>query len=393
MITAESGPLRVHSVYQDFVADGSRKVNTEILAGLHTGFDQQHAVLAIHDSVRHDGVNQPMQENRFHQDLVEVGIPVTTLGRKGTTQRSDDSPYTDQELERAAQYLRSAQTIASLEEHPLGLVNQLDQANTPPLVTFLYRTAPSESPHLPHLKQAVSTGRIAMCVVDSEAAGRVYQEVGVSQSLITVIPNGVDLERFTPSAEKRQTIRTELAIPADAPTVLYVARFSDEKDVPLFMESARTYLANQPDGYIIMVGAGLSGDNPDLTELVNRHFDGDTNLTNRLRALGLRRDIDALHAAADVVALTSRTESYPLCLLEGMAAGAVPVSTDVGDARIMLEGRGIIVPRDPGAIATAWHEAFSRRQELAIGPQQRESLGKQRMLKACALLLQQVARG
>lgn len=66
----------------------------------------------------------------------------------------------------------------------------------------------------------------------------------------------------------------------------------------------------------------------------------------------------AVYAAADVVALTSVFgEAAPLCLIEGMMCGAVPVTTDVGDSADIVTGHGFVTPPDPGAIALAWTAA------------------------------------
>ncbi len=72
----------------------------------------------------------------------------------------------------------------------------------------------------------------------------------------------------------------------------------------------------------------------------------------------------AVYAAADVVALTSSSgEAAPLCLIEGMMCGAIPVATDVGDCAQIVAGHGIIGEPDPAAVSAAWVEAIARRRE------------------------------
>jgi glycosyltransferase involved in cell wall biosynthesis len=69
------------------------------------------------------------------------------------------------------------------------------------------------------------------------------------------------------------------------------------------------------------------------------------------------------------VALTSRNEGTPVCLIEALAAGCAVVSTDVGGVRDVLEGGrlGLLVPPgDAGAFAAAvellLHDPARRRE-------------------------------
>jgi glycosyltransferase involved in cell wall biosynthesis len=73
----------------------------------------------------------------------------------------------------------------------------------------------------------------------------------------------------------------------------------------------------------------------------------------------------AIYQIADIVALTSAFgEASPLCLIEGAACGATPVTTNVGDAARQIDGIGLITPHDPGAIADAWAWVLERRADL-----------------------------
>jgi glycosyltransferase involved in cell wall biosynthesis len=102
----------------------------------------------------------------------------------------------------------------------------------------------------------------------------------------------------------------------------------------------------------------------DLCGQLDRAFADRPDLLRRLHTLGVRQDMPSIYAAADVVALTSSSgEAAPLCLIEGMMCGAVPVATDVGDCARIVDGRGILCEADPAAISAAWTEAISRRSE------------------------------
>ncbi len=103
----------------------------------------------------------------------------------------------------------------------------------------------------------------------------------------------------------------------------------------------------------------------------------------------------AIYAAADVVALTSSTgEAAPLCLIEGMMCGAIPVATDIGDCVSIVDGHGIIAEPLPAAISQAWAEAIARRVEWTPALEQsRARFSHTRMAAAYAAVIERVGGG
>jgi glycosyltransferase involved in cell wall biosynthesis len=86
---------------------------------------------------------------------------------------------------------------------------------------------------------------------------------------------------------------------------------------------------------------------------------------------GTRSDVDRLLPLLDVFALASRTECFPMALLEAMAVGRPAVCTDVGGVSEILEDAvtGYTVPpRDPAALA-------DRLLELLTDPARAELMG------------------
>jgi glycosyltransferase involved in cell wall biosynthesis len=162
----------------------------------------------------------------------------------------------------------------------------------------------------------------------------------------------------------RQHYRRSLGIPVSARIVVFAARYDGMKNVPLLLAAARDFLDRDPRGHVILCGAGMARSNPELRADIAAAFADARPRLSRLHRLGLRNDMPAVYAAADVVALTSSNgEAAPLCLIEGMMCGAIPVATDVGDCTTIVDGHGIITGSDPRAISAAWTEAVARRAE------------------------------
>ena len=101
-----------------------------------------------------------------------------------------------------------------------------------------------------------------------------------------------------------------------------------------------------------MVGRGLDAANLKLQEQIAA-----TNFPDSFVLLGERSDPATCLDAMDVFVLSSRTEAFPMVLGEAMAMGVPCVSTDVGDAAILLGGTGELVPSRNSA---ALEEAIER---------------------------------
>ena len=127
----------------------------------------------------------------------------------------------------------------------------------------------------------------------------------------------------------------------------------------------------------------------------------DQNLADTIRALGLQRaflDLGFLpHAeaaatigAADIVALPSLAEGFSVALLEGMAAGAIPVATTVGGAaELITDGHdGFLVP--PGEVEPL---AAALTRALSLDPQERSAMGARARARAATFSIHATAAG
>ena len=161
-----------------------------------------------------------------------------------------------------------------------------------------------------------------------------------------VIPPGVSVADPPPRAEARAL----LDLPLDRPVVATVGRLIGVKRPDRMLEVARRL----PEVTFLVAGEGPLLD-------VTRSA-----APPNVRFLGWRRDVEVVHAAADVALSTSDNEGMPVSLVEAALCGTPAVSTDVGSAREVVTGR--VVGTDADALASAVREVL--RQDL--GPTARE---------------------
>lgn len=389
--------LRVLSVYEGFFSGGARIVHSDVVLGLREG-GQHHRVLSLYGEVHREATRQRMEDDACYRALTAAGVGVSSLGRvyggagasagAGAGIGLDGSGgFTGVELADTARAMAEADVILSLKEQPLPLLNQAGLPSRP-VVVCLHRSDP-ENQSLEALRTAIAEGTVAAAVCCAESTRAAYEAAGVPRELLVTIPNGVDLIRFRPDAARRVAVRTELSIPETAPVVIFAARYDGMKNVPLFLAAAAEWLARVPEGRVLMCGAGMSAANSALVA----ELEGAGVRRDGVHLLGVRRDMECLYAASDVVALTSAWgEAAPLCLIEGMMCGAVPVSTDVGDSAVIVAGHGLVTPPDAGAIAAAWSEAVAARAEFGVAlAASRERFSRTRMIASYAALLDRVS--
>ena len=211
--------------------------------------------------------------------------------------------------------------------------------------------------------------RIVSC---AQSAAQTHMELGYATDKFMVIPNGFDLRRFYPDLSAHSSVRSELGLAADTPLVGLIARFDPQKNHEGFIRAARLVHERQPRVHFLLAGRGVDASNPTLGRWI-----AEAGLDQVTHLLGERADIPRLNQALDVaVSSSSYGEAFPNVLGEAMACGVPVVSTDAGDAALIVGETGRIVPReDMGALARACLEFLSmnetERKQLGVAAQRR----------------------
>lgn len=186
----------------------------------------------------------------------------------------------------------------------------------------------------------------------SEAGRDIHVRSGASSpARIEVVPNGIDLERFTRDARARERVRDAIGAPPGRFVWLSVARFAPPKDPNTLLEALARVGG---DSELWLVGQGAERD----AALATARRLG---LEDRARFLGVRTDIPDLLSACDGFVLSSRSEAMPITLLEAAACEAPCVASDTGEVAEMVGDTGLVVPPgDVEALAAALRDMEGR---------------------------------
>ncbi|MEU6999716.1 glycosyltransferase [Nonomuraea sp. NPDC046570] len=186
---------------------------------------------------------------------------------------------------------------------------------------------------------------LLVCVGEGEA--RLAGERGLSGPL-TVVRNGVDLDRFRPAGgEAREAARRRYGLAERAPLAVCVGRVTRQKGQDLLVAAWERVRESCPDATLAIVGDG------DLRDGLRPAAGPGVVFADQVD------DPRAWYAAADVVVLPSRWEGLPLTALEALASGRCLVASDIpGLAELVTGEIGEVVPvGETGPLA----EALARR--------------------------------
>ena len=188
-------------------------------------------------------------------------------------------------------------------------------------------------------------------VANSNAVREKLTADGIGAEKITVVYNGLDLQRLATSASRSESLSL-LGLPADETRprrfVAMVANMRHEvKDYPMFLRSARQVKDAVPDAAFLLAGEGeLTGSLRDLALKLG--------IQDSTFFLGRCDNVAELLSISETCVLSSKAEGFSNSILEYMAAARPVVVTDVGGApEVVSEGETgyLVASGDDAAMA------------------------------------------
>ena len=179
---------------------------------------------------------------------------------------------------------------------------------------------------------------------------QILRRYALAPERVRVLHPAVDVERFTPllAPAARAALRAELALPAEAPLLVFVGSDFRRKGLPRLLAA----LPALPGAHALVLG----GDRPARVRR-QRELARALGVADRVHFAGMRADPERWLAAGDCLVFPSRFDAFGNAVLEAMASGLpVVVSRFAGAAELVLPGRtGAVVdaPHDAAALAAA----------------------------------------
>jgi glycosyltransferase involved in cell wall biosynthesis len=207
------------------------------------------------------------------------------------------------------------------------------------------------------------TQRLLCCSEHIRAA--TVRDFGVARVETRTVYNACDLERF---ADVQQSVQSH-----QPPRLGVVGRLDNNRDYPTLIRAVASLSGQGIEVEVWVIGEGSGRTN--LEALIR-----ELQLSDRVKMLGMRRDIPELLAQLDLFAWPAfHLEGFGIALAEAMAAGVPIVATDVGACREVLDGGrcGLLVaPNSPEALASGICQVLAD----PTGARLRAAAAKQRAL-------------
>jgi glycosyltransferase involved in cell wall biosynthesis len=169
-------------------------------------------------------------------------------------------------------------------------------------------------------------------IIFSEQQKTLLENYGVPPINVTVIPNGVDLDKYSPAPSVYKDTLEASAL------VGYLGRVDPEKNVDILIRAFQEIDAAD-EVKLVVIGGGS-----ERRRLERRYRSARVIFTGQVMD---EADRISMLRAMDIFVLPSLVEGLSLSLLEAMACGVATVATDVGSDGEALRGAGLLVdPKD-----------------------------------------------
>ncbi|RYQ70483.1 glycosyltransferase family 1 protein [Bifidobacterium pseudolongum] len=181
----------------------------------------------------------------------------------------------------------------------------------------------------------------------------------VDSGRVKMIRNAVDLERFSVDEDMRWRIREELGV-GDAFVIGQIGRLCYQKNQEFSLRVFAELLKIHKNAVLVLVGGG---DERKQLEQEARSL----GVFDRVKFLGIRKDVPALYNAFDVMIFPSRYEGLPVSLIEAQACGCPSLISDAVTKEVQIVP-GMIESLPLNAGVTMWAKTL-----LALGLRTRDA--------------------
>lgn len=195
-------------------------------------------------------------------------------------------------------------------------------------------------PNLVGRLDRLMSSRFDKDLTDRFACSRKAGEMLFGKSPFTVLPNGVDTDRFAhPDPDARPQLREHLGVRDGEILLGHVGRFSAQKNHAGLLRIFAALLPKLPNARLLLLGGGP-------LEEDTRALARELGVADKVIFAGVRTNVQAFYAAMDAFLLPSLFEGLPVVLVEAQASGLPCFVSDTVDRGAAFAPNVTFLPLD-----------------------------------------------
>ena len=268
---------------------------------------------------------------------------------------------------RLLQHIRSYEP-SLIQLFSLSLAPYFYLARTLTGIRYVSRPAVEPAPS----KKSIKIGRLIskafkkyagdhVIAISSDMVAPIRDKLGVPESQIRVILNGMDTSHFRPPNDsERVSSRDKFNVDQNADVISIVGRLHWIKGHDILFEAVRGLRDSGLTPTVLCAGSG------DCEQEI-RNLADDLHIADQIKFLGYT-NARTVYWASDALVLPSRREGFANVIAEGMLCGTIPIRTPgAGVSDQINHGKnGFVIPfDDPEALADTIRYVFSHPEEQA----------------------------
>jgi glycosyltransferase involved in cell wall biosynthesis len=312
-------PLKVMFLSHNLSLDGAPKVLLSIVTGLQEHHKISPEVASLFDGELADdfqGMNIPCQIFGTSR-LRENYIPLESEALKVRKNYFKELIEKDRPDVVFANTIECCYGVTASHELMIPCVWMIHESSN-----YHFNQLPSNQPWPSEIPLAFHhASRVIFC---SERTMRSYEKFDYNKRF-SIIYNTVEtkVKDYDEIIRKRIACRTDLNVPDNTIVLLNVGSMCENKNQVLILRAMQHLKEKNLKLYLVGTRPGL----PYQDEICQCIMS--SNLQKRVVLIPSEDDIEKYYLAADIFLLCSRTESYPLVILEAMSYGLAIISTPV----------------------------------------------------------------
>ena len=144
-----------------------------------------------------------------------------------------------------------------------------------------------------------------------------------------ILKNAINTLQYKFDEQLREKKRKELRLPSSTLTICHIGRFDKVKNHSFILDIFEKLLKKRPDSHLLLIGDGV------LRKQTEKKAK-EKGILAQVRFLGVRRDVNELLQAADVMVFPSLFEGLGIAVVEAQCTGMPCIISDIIPNEVMI---------------------------------------------------------